>query len=214
MDLTAPPVESSACAAIAAPMKKRDWSRQLKRSTIEVQEHMDTTDGTSQKKQQKADTASAKPEASEQEWQDRFRKRQDGINHMKSSPIYYEHQDHPHKLLKLHKRSRTPDVYNRDFSKRNWEEKAAKWRASWRAADGVAKLVEIGYPEKRSREAWKTAGERIEKAQEELRRKQKKNKKENKKNGEVLQEPKQDHSISQDQAHKEHKEQAIAILCS
>jgi len=194
------------------PTRKTSRSRQMKRPPIVVHDEMETTQGTSQRKQRRNTTDEATGEVSEETWQGRIKKRQDGIKNMKSSPIYYEHQDVPHKVLRFHMRPRTPDVHNRNCSKRKWEEESAKWRAAWREIDGVACLVSMSYPEKGSQKAWRKVEERL-KAEEDLRRKQQDKDKKNKQAPQPEGFVKADHKQSLDRAHQKHKEQAIAILC-
>lgn len=203
------PTELEASRPVKGPRRKRDRSQHLRRPPIVVVDEMETTQGSSQRRW----AGDANDEPTEEEWQERFRKRQDGIRNMKSSPIYYEHKDFPHKVLKLQKRPRTPDVYNRNFSKRKWEEESAKWRASWREIDGIACLVSMCYPEKSSQKAWQKVAASL-KVEEDLRRKQLQKDKKSKQANLADVFDKAGHKVSLERAHQKHKEQAIAILCA
>merc|ERR1712098_54968 len=70
----------------------------------------------------KASAVKVPPQATEGEWKLRLGKRQRAIESMKSSPIYFEHQDIPRD-----KRPHTPDAFTRDLSKRVWESEVSKW---------------------------------------------------------------------------------------
>lgn len=190
--------------------RKRDRSQRLRKSQIVVVDDVESTEAPSRRKHLKARTGDAKDEPTEEEWQDRFRKRQDGIKNMKSSHVYYEHKDFPHKVLKLHRRPRTPDVYNRTLSKREWEACSAEWRAAWREVDGVACLMNMHYPEKRSQKAWQKAAEQLKEEKKQL---QKDKKKKLVDLADVCLD-KAEHKVSAERAHQKHKEQAIEILKS
>lgn len=208
------PTEIEASRPAEGPTRRRSRSQHSRRTPIVVVDEMETTQGSSQRNNVNASTGDARAEPTEEQWEERFRKRQDGIKNMKSSPIYYEHKDFPHKVLKLQKRPRTPDVYNRNFSKRKWEEESAKWRAAWREIDGVACLVDMCYPEKSSQKAWRKVTEQL-KDGEDLRRKQLQKDKKNKQGNQAdVFFDKADHKVSLERAHQKHKEQAIAILCA
>jgi len=138
----------------------------------------------------KSDFVKVLPEATEEEWQRRAHKRQEAIQKMQLSPIYYENQHVP-----APKRPHTPDVLSRIVSKRDWEGAVAKWRYAWRELDGVSELMNsTGSSEKESLAAWKEAASCIKKL-----------------NGENRKLP-PEQTCSQELAQWQHKQQALAIL--
>lgn len=94
------------------------------------------------------------PVASEETWAQRIAKRIDAIHHMKVSEIYGKHQD---STDLVDARPQTPNALDRSLSKREWESQVGKWRSEWRTIDGITSLVEQGYDEQASRDAWSEA---------------------------------------------------------
>lgn len=150
----------------------------------------------------KSDFVKVLPAATEEEWQRRVHKRQEAIQKMKLSPIYYENQ-HVH----ASKRPHTPDVFSRNVSKRDWEGAVAKWRYAWRELDGVSALMHsTGSCETDSLAAWNKAASCIKKETDSLAAWKKLHGEQRKLHP--------DHTYSQEQAQLQHKQQALAILCA
>jgi hypothetical protein len=89
----------------------------------------------------------------EEQWRDRRRKRQEAVDNMKHSDAYRRNQDEY--VDAVIGRPCTPDPEEK-LSKREWENRVAKWRCDWREIDGVRSLVDAGFSEARSRKAWKS----------------------------------------------------------
>lgn len=127
-------------------------------------------------------TTKALPEASEEKWQKRIGKRQEAITNFRSVPMYYEHQK-----IAQGRRPKSPNVNNRDFSKRDWELVVSQWRSKWREIAGVYDLEDMGYSQKDSLDAWKMVELRCKKSEEHEK-------------------------LSSEQRQLEHKRQALEIL--
>lgn len=135
-----------------------------------------------QQTQNENHTLKTLPEASEEKWRKREKKRQEAITNMKSQPEYYEHQ-----TSVRDRRPKSPNVFDRNLSKRDWELAVAEWRSSWREIAGVSHLEDMGYSRKKSVDAWRKVEMRCKKSEEHEK-------------------------LSPEQRQLEHKKQAISIL--
>merc|ERR1719183_2005510 len=138
---------------VVSPQKSALTRHSKKRRSVASENWRQATEEPSEKRQQtqkENHTLKTLPEASEEKWQKREKKRQEAITNMKSQPEYYEHQ----KSVR-DRRPKSPNVYDRSLSKRDWELAVAEWRSSWREIAGVSGLEEMGYSRKRCVDAWR-----------------------------------------------------------
>lgn len=82
------------------------------------------------------------PPATEETWQRRIDKREEGLIDLRKSVPYKENQDGQRS-----KRPVTPDPLNRNLSKRDWEKAMSDCRRSWRRIHIVKMLLERGFDE-------------------------------------------------------------------
>jgi len=155
---------SSASPPVASPQKSAHSQHSKKRRSVASENWRQATEEPFEKRQQteKANhTMKTLPEASEETWQKRIRKRKEAITNMKSLPMYYEHQK-----IAQERRPKSPNVFNRNFSKRDWELDVAEWRSSWREIAGGSDLEDMGYSRKDSLDAWRKVEMRCKKSEE------------------------------------------------
>jgi len=177
---------SSASPPVASPQKSAHSQNSKKRRSVASENWRQAREEPLEKRQQtekENHTLKSLPEASEEKWQKRIGKRQEAITNMKSLPMYYEH----HQNIARERRPKSPNVFNRDFSKRDWEGVVAQWRSSWREIAGQSDLEAMGYSRKDSLDAWRKVEMRCKKAEEHEK-------------------------LSPEQRQLEHKKQALSIL--
>jgi len=93
------------------------------------------------------------PEASEEDWIERIKKRWDGVKNLESKEFYKLNQD----ISRSH-RPPMPNPEDRTLSKRDWEQVIAECRTAWRLIHNVRKLVkEQSCQEWHAVEAWQKA---------------------------------------------------------
>jgi len=114
--------------------KKRKRSRHPKRGSAGI----DSSMVPSQSKQPKMEVVGNKvlPEATEEAWQERIRKRKDGLANTKAQTFYKSNV--AMLVAKYGKRPDSPDPENRSFSKRDWERVSSEWRNIYRLEDLMA----------------------------------------------------------------------------
>jgi len=94
------------------------------------------------------------PPASKAVWDTRITKRLEGVDNFKQGEEYKSNQQFCNP-----RRSSTPNAYDRNLSKRDWEKKIADWRKENRSDYYVRELVEEGFDEDRARAAFATTDE-------------------------------------------------------
>lgn len=123
----------------------------------------------------------------EEKRQKRFSKREYSVLKFKSSPMYYEFENHPYAAKNWHSE---PNPRDETLKKRPWERMVAKWRGSWRRINAVCQLMGMGYQEKACEHAWSSLGDT-----------------------EVEQDDSEEHAQFQERKHSERVAQAAAMLC-
>jgi len=105
------------------------------------------------------------PPASEQTWEMRMRKRNEGLDNFKNSSAYTMSQDvHPSQ------RPATPDPRDTSKSKRDWEKEMGQWRMDWRRIHNVKQLCQAGFEDWRAASALDEADDDLVRALEILTR--------------------------------------------